>query len=127
MTFRYSVFFWLKFSQLDPEIPYLHPCTWFYLCRGVRGPTRGFLRYPMGHSQGTCIDVGNSEVLRNFNLNPHHYLTSCSSRCTMYDYIKVHFIIYFRGTNILFVCKRKCFNKMLVDVDFVLGCPTDDL
>ena len=71
------------------------------------GPKRGFLWYPMGHSQGTCFDVGDSEVLRSFNLNPHHHLTFCSSDCTMYAYIEVYFIIYFRGTNILYLFKKK--------------------
>ena len=54
-----------------------------------------------------CFDMGDSEVLRNFNDNNHHNLTSCSSDCTMYAYIEVYFIIYFRGINILSVFKKK--------------------
>ena len=71
------------------------------------GPTGGFLRYPTGHSQGMRIDVGDSEVLRNFNPNPHYNLTSCSSDCTMYAYVEVYCIIYFRGLNIISVFKKK--------------------
>ena len=33
--------FWLRFSQRDPEIPYLRPCTRFYSCHAMRGPQGG--------------------------------------------------------------------------------------
>ena len=88
------MFFWLRFSEHDAEVVYYRQCTWLYLCSGVKGLTGGFLRYPMGHSQGTWIGVGDSEVRRNFNPNPHHHLTSYSADCTMYAYVEVYFIIY---------------------------------
>ena len=95
--------------------------TWFYLCNGIMGPKRVFMRYPIGASLCMCIDMGDNEGVLNLNPTAHQYLTSCYVDCTMYAYIKVNCFTYFRGCNMLSAFKNIMLQWLFAQCRFCVG------